>query len=334
MTGPKSRILLKAMGITAAFAASFGAFAYASADMLLKIAFDRRLPAILKRNFSKISGTADRRSKESLKKTASKKLKQAEHENVSVVSFDKTKLEGHYFPAENAERLIIAFHGWRSSWNYEFGQFSDFFSRNGCSVLYAEQRGQGNSEGNFMSLGILERYDCRAWAGWAKGRFGSMPVYLFGISMGAAAVLMSADILPFGSVRGIIADSGYASVHGILEHVIKNNLHLSYTLRKDIADRICKRKMNIRLEDGCVKNSLENTEIPILFIHGLDDKFVPVEMTYENYKNCKSLKRLLIIPGAGHAASYSADREKYETAVRVFWKEFDKKETFKSEFEF
>ena len=57
--------------------------------------------------------------------------------------------------------------------------------------------------------------------------------------------------------------------------------------------------------------------------HGAADKFVPVEMTYENYEACASPKKLFIVPGADHAMSYLKDREGYEKTVKDFWKEFD-----------
>lgn len=60
-------------------------------------------------------------------------------------------------------------------------------------------------------------------------------------------------------------------------------------------------------------------------IAGTDDDFVPVEMTYENYKACAAEKRLLIVPGAGHGMSYILDKEEYEKTVLEFWKDFDGK---------
>ena len=59
------------------------------------------------------------------------------------------------------------------------------------------------------------------------------------------------------------------------------------------------------------------------FIHGADDNFVPVRMTYENYAACTSEKHLLIIPGADHAMSYCVEQDRYEKAVKDFWKTYD-----------
>ena len=68
---------------------------------------------------------------------------------------------------------------------------------------------------------------------------------------------------------------------------------------------------------------MKECKIPVLFVHGTDDKFVPVEMTYENYKACAAPKRLLIVPGAEHGMSYLINREEYQKTVLNFWRDFD-----------
>jgi fermentation-respiration switch protein FrsA (DUF1100 family) len=67
---------------------------------------------------------------------------------------------------------------------------------------------------------------------------------------------------------------------------------------------------------------MQKTKIPILFIHGTDDTFVPIRMTYENYKACSAPKELLVVPGAIHAQSYDKEKEKYEAAIRDFWEKY------------
>ena len=123
-------------------------------------------------------------------------------------------------------------------------------------------------------------------------------------------------------VRGIIADCGFTSPDAIWRHVVKHNLHLSYKLRRAIADSICRRKLGVSPSSFTTTEALKHARLPVLFIHGSDDSFVPVEMTFENYKACVSEKRLLIVPGAGHAMSFYVEPESYKRAVRDFWRDF------------
>ncbi len=246
------------------------------------------------------------------------------HEIAKIQSRDGTRLVGHWIEVENPKRIIIAMHGWRSSWDKDFGMVADFFREKNCCLLCPEQRGQGSSGGEYMGFGLIERYDCLDWLNWANERTGGQyPVYLCGISMGASTVLMAAGQKLPPNVRGIIADCGYTSPVDIWKYVAKNHLHLAYGVCGGPAGRSARKRLQIAMDEETCPKALSRCRVPVLFVHGTDDRFVPVEMTYENYKACQSPKRLLIVPGAEHGMSYLVDPVGYRTAVESFWKEFD-----------
>ena len=87
--------------------------------------------------------------------------------------------------------------------------------------------------------------------------------------------------------------------------------------------RLCRRRLRDDLLEVSTLDAMGNCRVPVLFVHGSDDGFVPVEMTYENFKACAGPKRLLIVPGATHGMSYLVDQKGYENAARSFWKDFD-----------
>lgn len=248
------------------------------------------------------------------------RLRSIPHETAQITARDGQKLVGHWFPCPDAKRTILAMHGWRSNWASDFGMVHDFFVKNKCNILYAEQRGQGSSGGSHMGLGLLERYDCLEWVRWLEGH---TPVYLAGVSMGATTVLMAAgfDLPP--QVHGIIADCGFTSAYDISHHVLKHNLHLPFRSRAKAASALFRKNLQFEINEYSTLDALAEATVPVLFIHGSDDSFVPVSMTYENYIACRSPKELLIVPGAGHGMSYYLDRGRYQAAMRRFWLEHD-----------
>lgn len=253
------------------------------------------------------------------------KLAEVETEFVETIGSDGTKLTGHLYTCKYPKRLIIAVHGWRSTWNRDFGLAADFWFENNCNVLFIEQRCQGESGGEYIGFGLLERYDCKAWTEWAHERYeGKLPVYLDGVSMGAATVLMASGLNLPESVKGIIADSGFTSPHAIWKHITENHMHLKYAPIKNMVDIICKRKINMGGEAYSTLEALKVNKTPVLFAHGTADPFVPVEMTYENYMACKAPKRLVIVPGAAHGMSFYVERERYAKELLAFWNDFDK----------
>jgi fermentation-respiration switch protein FrsA (DUF1100 family) len=176
-----------------------------------------------------------------------------------------------------------------------------------------------------MGFGMIERYDCLEWIKWvSKQTNESIPIYLAGISMGASTVLMTGGFELSKNVKGIMADCGFTSAHAIWKHVVEDSTRFSYNSREKAVDNLCRKKINIGTQHYSTIDAMKDCKTPVLFVHGTDDTFVPIDMTYENYKECNAPKRLFIVPGATHAMSYFVDREGYEKHVKEFWKEFDK----------
>ena len=291
---------------------------------MVKLALDREEPGKGLKMARRIEKEADRDPLYRQALEDGQVLAALPHEEVEIVANDGEVLIGHWFPVEHPKRIILAMHGWRSAWYRDFGGIAPFFVEQDCSVLYAEQRGQNASSGDYMGFGMLERYDCMDWLKWLEETQGcALPVYLAGVSMGAATVLMTAGLELPDNVRGVMADCGFTSPDAIWRHVAKNNLHMSYGIRAGVLDSMCRKKIHLKTGDYSTLQAMKNCKIPVLFAHGTKDHFVPVEMTYENYEACKAPKRLLIVPGADHGMCHYMEKERYEAMLQEFWETFD-----------
>lgn len=322
----KAKRILTAAGITAVSATMVGVAAVVSrkiSQFVVDTALDREGPKPMKGTKNPNDSVVPEELTAELREM-SEKLKNSDCETVEITARDGEKLVGHWHRKDGDKRVIIAMHGWRSSWNKDFGAITDFWQNNDCSVLYVEQRGQGESGGEYMGFGMIERYDCLDWIDWVNNRINeSLPIYLAGISMGASTVLMAGGFDLPHNVCGIMADCGFTSAHAIWKHVVENNTYFSYNSRSKIVDDLCKKKIQVGSQDYTTLDAMKECNVPVLFIHGTDDTFVPVEMTYENYKACNAPKKLFVVPGATHAMSYLVDKDGYENVVEEFWEKYD-----------
>ena len=110
----------------------------------------------------------------------------------------------------------------RASSVLHFSIIGQFLQDEGYNVLLVDQRAHFGSGGHTIAYGIRERRDVLSWIEYANGRFGKdKPIYLFGISMGAATVVMAADLALPDNVRLICADCPYSSPRDIIFYVAK-----------------------------------------------------------------------------------------------------------------
>lgn len=318
----RQQLLKKGLALAAAAGAGALTVTCSLTQAMADAGMNRRMPVCGK--FINVSGGKPDKDFALRRQEAAKALKDQPSEEFTLTSFDGLALKAHLVASDSPKRLVIAFHGWRSTWNRDFCMVAPFWRESGCNVLYVEQRGQGESEGKYMGFGLLERKDCQAWAAWAARQWPDLPIYLSGISMGATTVLMAAgEALP-KNVKGITADCGFTSPKAIWRHVTEQNLHMSYSpIRRLWLDGAFRRKLHAGLGSYSTLTAMKACRTPVLFVHGTADAFVPIEMTYENYLACAAPHRLVVIPGAGHGMSYALEPETCRRAMESFWDEFD-----------
>ena len=245
-------------------------------------------------------------------------------ERIKMPSFDGLELTALYLPAEKEPKgVIVAFHGYRSLATIDFAMEVEFFHDLGYHVLLPYQRSHGESQGKYITYGAKERFDCRDWAHYAARRFGKkLPLFLAGISMGCATVVMASGLDLPENTRGIVADCGFTSPWEIMAHVAKRDYHLPPFPLLYLMDLVARVRAGFALKEADTRKALEKNKLPILFIHGEEDDFVPVWMTKENYRVCRGEKQLYLVKGAAHALSFAVDTPGCKKVIREFLEKY------------
>lgn len=246
-------------------------------------------------------------------------------EHVTVKSFDGLTLHADYFPADGESRkLAICNHGYTGCGMRDCTSIAVLFHRLGYDCLLVDHRAHGKSEGNYIGFGILDRFDCRTWINYVEKRFGgSKDIVLYGVSMGATISVMTAAFpdLP-DSVKAVIADCAFTSPYDVFAHILKRDYHMPPFPIMNINDRLCRKKAGYGFRDYSTLEAVRNTDVPILFIHGKEDTFVPAYMSEQNYAACISEKEIMLVENAAHAASYYENPEAYEKKITEFTEKY------------
>ena len=241
-------------------------------------------------------------------------------ENIFLPSYDGLRLHGRLLQQPGAKGTILLFHGYRSSWVIDFSIVLPHYFSLGYNLLAVDERAHGESEGTYITFGVRERHDVATWTAYAAMHFGpAHPLILDGLSMGAATVLMASDLpLPL-SVRGIIADCGFSSPYAIMKSVFRAHCRrLPAGPLLALTDVFTRLFAGFSLKGVSTLDAVAKTKLPILFIHGTGDTFVPCSMTQAAYDACAAPKQLVLVPDAGHGCSYLVDRPRVQAELAAF----------------
>lgn len=252
-----------------------------------------------------------------------KQLREMRSESFEIRSRDGLTLRGKYYEYEKGAPLEIMFHGYEGNAERDLSGGVERCFNLGRNVMIINQRAHGDSEGHVTTFGYKEKLDCIDWINFAIERFGKeQKIIITGISMGAATVLMAAgEELP-DNVVSVLADCPYSSTREIICKIVRE-MHLPVKIIYPLI------RLGAIIFGGFDPNKSEplaavkRAKIPIFFVHGDTDEFVPLYMSEKMYEICPTEKAMYISPGAGHGLAFPKNQEGYYKAVREFesvWK--------------
>ena len=236
-----------------------------------------------------------------------------------LTSQDGLRLHGLYLPREGSHKYAVICHGYGSIPQYG-GRFALKFNEMGFSILAPAARAHERSEGRYAGMGWLERRDIVAWVNTLVEQDPQAEIVLFGVSMGGATVMMAAgeaDLAP--NVKCVIEDCGYSSVWDEFAGQLKEMFGLPTFPVLDAASLVTRLRAGYGFKEASAVEQLKKTALPILFIHGEDDTFVPYAMLDVVYDARPSTdKERLSVPGAAHGEASWEAPELYWATVEAF----------------
>lgn len=247
----------------------------------------------------------------------------ASKEDITLKSFDGLNLTSTLIMNENpTNKFIVLVHGVSICYVGSLKYF-DIFYKNGFNILIVNQRRHGKSEGKYSTYGFYEKYDVNMWIEYLKSRFGNDIILgLHGESMGAGTVM---ETIPLNdSIKFVIEDCGYSNFHELIgfqiTHAYKNRL-VRKILRPSLifANFFMKTKAKFSMKKIVPIDIVSSTSLPMMFIHGKEDYFVPWYMAVDLYKaKTKGYKELYLVEGAKHAEALEVNKILYEKKIMTF----------------
>lgn len=239
-------------------------------------------------------------------------------EDVDIFSYDGLKLHGCYIePHPSSCKVALIVHGYTGALPWS-AQFMDIFTHQGFNVLLIDQRRHGQSDGEYTTFGYKEKYDVQMWVDWLIARKGSnCAIGLHGQSLGAGTVLEYAAI-HHAQIRFIIADCPYSDLTDLIRYQIKILNKMPAWPTMALINRLLRRKAGFSMEQVSPVRIMRTCSLPVLFIHGKKDYFVPTWMSEQLHEAKCDPSFLFLIDKASHGTAYCTDKLRYRQAITDF----------------
>lgn len=241
-------------------------------------------------------------------------------EKTSIISKDGLNLIATVFQGENnIHRYSIIIHGY-SNQKEDFYDIAYNYYTKGFNVFIPDLRAHGESDGKYIGMGWLDKEDIKLWINLIISNDSEAQIVLHGVSMGAAAAMMTAgDDIP-SNIKAIIEDCGYTSVKDIFSSELKQRFNLPAFPIIDFMAFVTYIHAGYNIFGASSVNQISKSNVPLLVIHGSLDNFAPVEMAYQIHESANN-SDLLIVEGAGHNEARFLQPETYYNKL---WKFLDK----------
>ena len=232
-----------------------------------------------------------------------------------VKGFEDYELHTHFL--ENpvpTDKYIILSHGYTDN-HIGTLKYVKMYLDLGFNCVIYDLRGHGENATTFTTYGICEAQDLKAIIEDTRTRYGNMSVLgLHGESLGAATSVTVLKYKP--EVDFVVADCGFSDIENVLRKAYTDNHVPAFFV--DVANVTGKMRYHYSLLEMRPVDSLDDNQIPILFIHGSDDTFIVPDNSRTMSERTAGYSEVHLIEGAGHAASILTAPDDYIKYVSDF----------------
>jgi hypothetical protein len=246
-----------------------------------------------------------------------------EFEDITINSFDDTKLYGWWMGAGPDAATVIVLHGVKKN-RTDVLRGALVLRHAGFNVLVFDGRGHGDSGGRFVTYGFFERRDVETVLDYLVKEKGvdRNRVGLAGESMGAAIALQVAAHNP--GVRAVWADSPFASLRRVAQEFVRKvtglpEAVLSPVLWTTLQVANYRGKFDVKTVDPQVLAAKINC--PVYLVHGTEDQLIATAHSEHIFESLAGEKQIWIVEGAQHARAIRRVKREYKQRLVAFFEE-------------
>lgn len=231
---------------------------------------------------------------------------------VQISSESGAELVGWYLPVPDSRATAILLHPIRGDRRSMLSR-GKLFRKHGYSTLMIDLQAHGESHGENITIGHLEKLDVHAAVEFVRQRDAAQKIAIIGCSLGGASTVLAnpdVEVMVLESIYPTVTEAVHNRVQmrlGPLHHVIAPLLLVQLHPR-----------LGVSAGQLCPIVELSKVHCPVLIASGDQDEHTTIDETRELFEAANELKQLVVFEGAAHIDLLDYSPEKYEDEVVAF----------------
>jgi uncharacterized protein len=233
--------------------------------------------------------------------------------STTLSSESGSNLATWYIPQQDSTATIILAHSLRGDRRTMLGRARLFYSA-GYSIVMSDFQAHGESPGEHLTFGFIEKLDVKATIQFVKQNHPSHRIGVVGCSLGGAAALLGSPL----QIDALVLESVYPAVDEATNDRIKIFLGPLCHLVSPLLLQQFPLRLGINVNDLRPIDHIADAGCPVLIAVGERDRRTTIEESRQLFDAAQEPKELVIFPGADHVDLLNNNRDLYEERILSF----------------
>ena len=238
-------------------------------------------------------------------------------DSLSLESKSGSTIAGWHIRAEPSVGVIVLLHPIRGS-RLSMLERAKFLYRHGYSIVMIDLQAHGESPGEHITIGHLERHDARAAVEYAREQHPNEPLTVIGVSLGGASALLASPL----DIDALIIESVYPDINAAVHNRVTARLGSFAWLPAELLLVQLEPLIGVAPDQLRPIDKLHDVDCPIFVISGLEDAHTTAKETRQMFQSAIEPKQLWLVPEAEHVDLHALDPEEYERRVLDFLRKY------------
>ncbi|MEM0962064.1 MAG: alpha/beta fold hydrolase [Bacteroidota bacterium] len=235
-------------------------------------------------------------------------------ETVTVPVRARPPLAGWFVDAEPDAPAVVLLHGHTDTRRQMLSR-ARLLADEGYAVLLVDLPAHGESAGDAVTFGRLERFAASAAVDWVRQRRPGTRVGVLGISLGGASAALAGRYL---DADALVMEGAFST----FERALRNRARFLFGPLAPPAEAVLvgqvREHLSIPPDSLRPVEALARTSTPTFVIGGSDDRYTTAEETRALYAAAPDPKEVWIVEGAKHEDFLAHAPETYRQRVLAF----------------